>query len=69
MATYNVDVSDMTQFLLGLLNIYSPTGDTERAVAYVRRAFDALGLETVAQCQGRAHRHLARPVERAALAR
>jgi putative aminopeptidase FrvX len=52
MATYNVDVSDMTQFLLGLLNIFSPTGDTERAVAYVRRAFDTLGLETALNAKG-----------------
>ena len=52
MTTYNVDVSDMTQFLLGLLNIYSPTGDTERAVAYVRRAFDTLGLETALNAKG-----------------
>jgi putative aminopeptidase FrvX len=49
---YTVDVSDMTQFLLGLLNIYSPSGDTERAVAYVRKAFDPLGLETALNAKG-----------------
>ncbi len=49
---YTVDVSDMTQFLLGLLNIYSPSGDTERAVAYVRKAFDTLGLETALNAKG-----------------
>ena len=52
MANYSVDVPDMTQFLLGLLNIYSPTGDTERAIAYVRKAFDALGLETTLNAKG-----------------
>src|SRR5512136_2029316 len=51
-ARYSIDVSGMTQFLLGLLNIYSPTGDTERAVAYVRRSFDALGLETALNAKG-----------------
>jgi len=49
---YTVDVSDMTQFLLGLLNILSPSGDTERAVAYVRKAFDTLGLETALNAKG-----------------
>ena len=52
MAEYNVNVADMTQFLLGLLNIYSPTGDTERAITYVRKAFDALGLETALNIKG-----------------
>ncbi len=52
MAAYNVDVADMTRFLLGLLNVYSPTGDTERAIAYVRKAFDALGLETALNAKG-----------------
>jgi putative aminopeptidase FrvX len=52
MAAYTIDVSDLTQFLLGLLNIYSPTGDTERAIAYVRKAFDALGLETTLNAKG-----------------
>ena len=52
MASYTVDVSDMTRFLLGLLNIYSPTGDTERAVAYVRKALDTLGLETALNAKG-----------------
>jgi putative aminopeptidase FrvX len=42
----------MTQFLLGLLNIFSPSGDTERAVAYVRKAFDTLGLETALNSKG-----------------
>jgi putative aminopeptidase FrvX len=52
MASYTVDVSDVTQFLLGLLNIYSPAGDTERAVAYVRKAFDTFGLETALNAKG-----------------
>ena len=33
-------------FLVGLLNTPSPTGDTEAAVAYTERALQALGLET-----------------------
>jgi len=52
MAEYNIDISGMTGFLLGLLNIYSPTGDTERAVAYVRKAFESLGLETTLNAKG-----------------
>jgi len=38
----SVDVSQMVEFLVGLLNIPSPTGDTERATAYVRSAFSSL---------------------------
>jgi aminopeptidase len=52
MIDYNIDASSMTGFLLGLLNIYSPTGDTERAVAYVRKAFESLGLETKLNAKG-----------------
>jgi putative aminopeptidase FrvX len=52
MAAYQVNVPDLNQFLLGLVNIYSPTGDTERAIAYVRKAFDGLGLETHLNTKG-----------------
>jgi len=52
MTGYNVDVSDVTRFLLGLLNIYSPTGDTERAIAYVRKSFDEMGLQTALNAKG-----------------
>jgi putative aminopeptidase FrvX len=52
MAEYTVDVADLTRFLLGLLNIYSPSGDTERAIAYVRKTFDELGLETALNAKG-----------------
>ncbi len=52
MANYNIDASGMTGFLLGLLNIYSPTGDTERAIAYVRKSFESLGLETKLNAKG-----------------
>jgi putative aminopeptidase FrvX len=52
MSPYQVNVPDLTQFLLGLVNIYSPTGDTERAIAYARKAFDALGLETRLNTKG-----------------
>ncbi len=36
----------LTDFLVGLLNTPSPTGDTEAAVAYTERALRELGLET-----------------------
>jgi aminopeptidase len=52
MANYNIDAPGMTGFLLGLLNIYSPTGDTERAITYVRKAFESLGLETKLNAKG-----------------
>lgn len=52
MAEYQIDIPSMTNFLLGLLNIYSPTGDTERAIAYVRKAFEELGLETALNTKG-----------------
>lgn len=34
-----IDVNKMVDFLVGLLNTPSPTGDTEKAISYVRRAF------------------------------
>lgn len=34
-----IDVDKMVAFLKGLLNIPSPTGDTERAIAFVQQAF------------------------------
>jgi putative aminopeptidase FrvX len=52
MAEYNINVSAMTNFLLGLLYIYSPTGDTERAIAYVRKAFETLGLQVTLNVKG-----------------
>lgn len=52
MARYSIDVSGMTSFLLGLLNIYSPTGDTERAIAYVRKAFESLRLDVKLNAKG-----------------
>lgn len=42
----NIDTNYLTNFLVGLLNTPSPTGDTEAAVAYTERALQALGLET-----------------------
>ena len=41
-----VDTDFLNEFLIGLLNTPSPTGDTEKAVAYTERAMQALGLET-----------------------
>ena len=41
-----IDTNYMTEFLVGLLNTPSPTGDTEAAVAYTERALQVLGLET-----------------------
>ncbi len=39
-----VDVDGMVAFLVRLLNIPSPTGDTERAMAFVQEAFAGLPL-------------------------
>jgi putative aminopeptidase FrvX len=52
MAKYSIDNSAMTNFLLGLLNIYSPTGDTERAITCVRKTFEPLGLEVRLNAKG-----------------
>ena len=52
MAKYSIDISAMTNFLLGLLNIYSPTGDTERAITCVRKTFEPLGLEVRLNAKG-----------------
>ncbi len=41
-----IDTDYLTTFLVGLLNIPSPTGDTERAIAYTESALRELGLET-----------------------
>ncbi len=41
-----IDTEYMTEFLVGLLNTPSPTGDTDKAVAYTEAATQALGLET-----------------------
>ena len=41
-----IDTDYLTEFLVGLLNTPSPTGDTEAAVAYTERALRELGLET-----------------------
>lgn len=41
-----IDTDYLTNFLVGLLNTPSPTGDTDAAVAYTERALQALGLET-----------------------
>lgn len=37
-----VNVDQMVEFLVGLLNTPSPTGDTDRAMEYVQSAFSAL---------------------------
>jgi putative aminopeptidase FrvX len=34
-----IDVDKMVEFLIGLLNTPSPTGDTERAITYIQQAF------------------------------
>ena len=41
-----IDTDYLTEFLVGLLNTPSPTGDTEAAIAYTEQALLALGLET-----------------------
>ncbi len=35
----NINVDQMVNFLVGLLNTHSPTGDTDRAMAYIQQAF------------------------------
>ncbi|MCA9872207.1 MAG: M42 family metallopeptidase [Ardenticatenaceae bacterium] len=39
-----INVDRMVEFLVGLLNTPSPTGDTDRAIAYVQQAFAELPL-------------------------
>lgn len=41
-----IDTDYLSDFLVGLLNIPSPTGDTERGVAYTEQALHQLGVET-----------------------
>ncbi len=41
-----IDTDFLTEFLAGLLNTPSPTGDAERGIAYTERALRTLGLET-----------------------
>ena len=41
-----IDTDYLTDFLVGLLNTPSPTGDTECGIAYVESALHHLGLET-----------------------
>jgi putative aminopeptidase FrvX len=40
-----INVDQMVEFLVGLLNTPSPTGDTEKAIKYVHEAFTDLPLE------------------------
>ena len=41
-----IDTDYLSTFLIGLLNTPSPTGDTERGIAYTETALRGLGLET-----------------------
>ena len=41
-----IDTDYLTEFLVGLLNTPSPTGDTEAAITYTESTLQALGLET-----------------------
>ena len=41
-----IDTNYLTEFLVGLLNTPSPTGDTAAAIAYTEEALKVLGLET-----------------------
>ncbi len=41
-----IDVDNMVDFMVGLLNTPSPTGDTQRAINYLRPIFDNLLIET-----------------------
>jgi len=59
----NIDTDYLTEFLVGLLNTPSPTGDAERGIAFTEAALRDLGLETrrtvkgalVATLEGRSH--------------
>ncbi|MGI4789927.1 MAG: M42 family metallopeptidase [Janthinobacterium lividum] len=42
----NINQNYLTDFLVGLLNTPSPTGNTEKAIAYTEAALQTLGLET-----------------------
>lgn len=44
--TVTINVDKMVDFLVGLLNTPSPTGYTDRAIAYVQNAFSPLPLTT-----------------------
>ncbi len=39
-----IDPNSLTEFLVGLLQTPSPTGDTERGIAYVESALNTLGI-------------------------
>lgn len=41
----DIDVQEMVDFLVGLLNTPSPTGDTDRAMTYIKNAFDYIPIE------------------------
>jgi putative aminopeptidase FrvX len=47
-----IDADYLTDFLLGLLNTPSPTGDAEAGIAYTERALRELGLETQRTVKG-----------------
>ncbi len=47
-----IDTAYLTDFLIGLLNTPSPTGDAERGTAYTEAALRELGLETRRMVKG-----------------
>ena len=47
-----IDIAWTTDFLVGLLNTPSPTGDTERAIQYVHRALSQFPLEITLNRKG-----------------
>jgi putative aminopeptidase FrvX len=47
-----IDADYLADFLLGLLNTPSPTGDAEAGIAYTERALRELGLETQRTVKG-----------------
>lgn len=47
-----IDTEYLSAFLVGLLNTPSPTGDTNRAIAYTREALHDLGIETRCTVKG-----------------
>ena len=50
--TFTIDTDGMLDFLIGLLNTPSPTGDTERAMAYVRQRWEQLPLRMEMTAKG-----------------
>ena len=60
----NIDTDYLSEFLIGLLNTPSPTGDAERGIAYTEAALRDLGLTTRRTVKGALARYARGPVSR-----